>query len=89
MKTVHWYAGIILLTLALLVHALLYDSSSRYHCVSSTQRGEVSLCVDSRSGSAEFVTASEKGFVAMRWRVGTGESATVHSLALVKATEKK
>jgi len=93
MNTIHWYVGIILLTLALIAHAVLYGSSSRYDCVNTTHQDSVSLCVDRRSGSVEYVASvrvSERtDLVAIRWRVGTDESATVHRLPLVNAMEKK
>ncbi len=93
MNTIHWYAGIIVLTLALVAHAVLYRSSSRYDCVNTTHQDSISLCVDRRSGSVEYVFSAEVSgrtdLAAIRWRVGTDESATVHRLPLVNAMEKK
>ena len=80
----HWYAGIVLVVVALIAQALLGRPVTRYHCESISGDSVSVVCVDERTGDAEIVGLSQGRLVSIRWQIGRSDSATRHNMPVTE-----
>lgn len=82
MKPLHWYVGILIVAAAIGALAVEIRLASRYRCESVAHESAMAVCVDNISGTAEYVTATNGSFAAVRWRIAGDDSAGIRVVRL-------